>query len=185
MSSDTDATWARSVQLLHWLGALLIVSVAVIGLVMVDLERGTDLRKTMFALHKSIGITVLALAIVRIALRMATRTPDPLAGPAWQLRAARASHLLLYTLLCAVPLSGWLLNSVAGQPLPWFGLVDLPSLAAKNGDLRKPVDTAHVVLFRSLASLVCMHTAAALHHHVFRRDETLRRMLPWRTRRAD
>jgi cytochrome b561 len=174
--------WARSVQLLHWLGVLLVVAVACIGLVMVDLERGTDLRKTLYALHKSLGITVLALAAVRIAVRMATRAPDPLAGPAWQLRAARASHLLLYTLLCAVPLSGWLLNSVAGQPLPWFGLVDLPALAAKNGDLRKPVDTAHLVLFWTLAGLVVLHATAALHHHVFRRDDTLRRMLP---RRAD
>lgn len=177
--------WARSVKIMHWLGVLLIVAVASIGLVMGDLERGTDLRKTMYGLHKSLGITVLALAVARIAVRMATRAPDPLAGPAWQLRAARVSHVLLYTLLCAIPLSGWLLNSVAGQPLPWFGLVDLPALAAKNAGLRKPVDTAHVVLFWTLAGLVVVHTAAAFHHHVFRRDDTLRRMLPRRARRAD
>ncbi len=177
--------WSRSVQLLHWLGALLVVAVAAIGLVMVDLERGTELRKTLYALHKSLGITVLALAGVRIALRLATRAPDPLAGPAWQLRAARVSHLLLYALLCAVPLSGWLLNSVAGQPLPWFGLVELPALAAKDAGLRKPVDTAHVLLFWTLAALACVHAAAALHHHVFRGDDTLRRMLPRRVRAPD
>lgn len=185
MSSETRTSWARPVQLLHWLGALLVVSVAVIGLFMVDLERGTDLRRTMYALHKSLGITVLALAVVRIGLRVATRAPDPLAGPAWQLRAARASHLLLYALLCAVPLSGWLLNSVAGQPLPWFGLIDLPALTAKNGDLRGPADTAHVVLFWTLAGLVCLHAAATLHHHVVRRDDALRRMLPKGVRRTD
>lgn len=185
IATPARAEWSRSVQLLHWLGVLLIVAVASIGLLMGDLERGTDLRKAMYGLHKSLGITVLALAVVRIAVRAATRAPDPLAGPAWQLRAARVSHVLLYTLLCAIPLSGWLLNSVAGQPLPWFGLVDLPALAAKNADLRKPVETAHVVLFWTLVGLVCLHTAAALHHHVFRRDDTLRRMLPRRTRRAD
>ncbi len=177
--------WARPVRLLHWLGALLVVAVAAIGLVMVDLERGSELRKTLYALHKSLGITVLALAGVRIALRLATRAPDPLAGPAWQLRAARISHLLLYALLCAVPLSGWLLNSVAGQPLPWFGLVELPALAAKDAGLRKPVDTAHVLLFWTLAALVCVHAAAALHHHVFRGDDTLRRMLPRRAPAPD
>lgn len=184
-SAATRTEWARSVQLLHWLGVLLITAVASIGLVMVDLERGTDLRKTMYALHKSLGITVLALAAVRITIRLATCAPAPLAGPAWQLRAARISHALLYTLLCAVPLSGWLLNSVAGQPLPWFGLVELPALAAKNADLRKPVDTAHILLFWTLAGLVCLHAAAAMHHHWFRSDDMLRRMLPWRTRRAD
>lgn len=177
-SNAARATWPRSVQLLHWLGVLLVVAVASIGLFMVDLERGTDLRKTLYALHKSLGITVLMLAVVRIAVRVATRAPDPLAGPAWQLRAAPISHLLLYTLLCAVPLSGWLLNSVAGQPLPWFGLIDLPALAAKNGDLRKPVDTAHVVLFWTLVVLVVVHLLAAIHHHVVRRDALLSRMWP-------
>lgn len=176
--------WARPVQLLHWLGVLLIVAVAGIGLVMVDLERGTDLRKLFYSLHKSLGITVLALAVLRIAVRVATRAPAPLAGPGWQLRAARASHLLLYALLCAVPLSGWLLNSVAGQPLPWFGLVELPALAAKSVELRKPVDTAHLVLFWTLAALVCMHAAAAAHHHWLRGDDTLRRMWPRRARDA-
>lgn len=185
MPAHARGDWARPVQLLHWLGALLVVAVAAIGLVMVDLERGSELRKTLYALHKSLGITVLALAGVRIALRLATRAPDPLAGPAWQLRAARISHLLLYALLCAVPLSGWLLNSVAGQPLPWFGLVELPALAAKDAGLRKPVDTAHVLLFWTLAALVCVHAAAALHHHVFRGDDTLRRMLPRRARAPD
>lgn len=179
-AAPAPAGWARPVQLLHWLGVLLIVAVASIGLVMGDLERGTDLRKTMYGLHKSIGITVLALAVVRIAVRAATRAPDPLAGPAWQLRAARVSHVLLYTLLCAIPLSGWLLNSVAGQPLPWFGLVDLPALAAKNADLRAPVDIAHVVLFWTLVVLVAVHVLAALHHHVIRRDALLSRMWPSR-----
>lgn len=176
--------WAWPVQLLHWLGVLLILALAVIGLVMVDLERGTNLRGTLYALHKSLGITVLALAVLRGLLRLATRAPAPLAGPAWQLRLARTSHGLLYALMFAVPLSGWLLNSVAGQPLPWFGLVDLPALAAKNADLRKPADTAHVVLFWMLAGLVCVHALAALYHHGLRGDATLRRMLPRRVRPA-
>lgn len=181
-AAPAPAEWARAVRLLHWLGVLLIVAVASIGLVMGDLERGTDLRKAMYGLHKSLGITVLALAVVRIAVRAMTRAPDPLAGPAWQLRAARISHVLLYTLLCAIPLSGWLLNSVAGQPLPWFGLVDLPALAAKNADLRKPVDTAHVVLFWTLVVLVVVHLLAAIHHQVVRRDGLMSRM--WPSRRA-
>ncbi|MEL1263029.1 cytochrome b [Pseudoxanthomonas putridarboris] len=176
--------WAWQVRLLHWLGVLLILAVAGIGLVMVDLERGTDLRKTLYALHKSLGITVLGMAALRVLVRLSTRAPAPLDGPAWQLRLARASHASLYVLMIAVPLSGWLLNSVAGQPLPWFGMVDLPALAAKNADLRKPADTAHVVLFWTLAGLVCVHAAAALHHHWMRGDATLRRMLPPPARRA-
>jgi len=81
-------------------------------------------------------------------------------------------------------LSGWLLNSVAGQPLPWFGVVDLPALAAKNAAWRKPVDAAHVALFWTLAALACVHAGAALHHHWLRGDATLRRMLPLPADRA-
>lgn len=176
--------WSRPVRLLHWLGVLLILAVACIGLVMVDLERGTDLRKTLYALHKSLGVSVLALALLRLLVRLATRAPAPLAGPAWQLRLARASHGLLYALMLALPLSGWLLNSVAGQPLPWFGVVDLPALAAKNAAWRKPVDAAHVALFWTLAALACVHAGAALHHHWLRGDATLRRMLPLPADRA-
>lgn len=175
---DTTPRWPVAVRWLHWLGLLLVVATATIGLLMVDMERGSDPRRLCYALHKSLGMTALALAALRIAVRMATRAPAPLAGPAWQLRAARATHLLLYALLLALPLSGWLLNSVAGQPLPWFGLFQLPALTARNPDLRQVLDAAHVWLFWTLAALVALHLAAVLHHQLLRRDGLLRRMLP-------
>lgn len=170
--------WAPVVQLLHWLGVLLIAATAVIGLLMVDMERGSDLRKLCYGLHKSLGVSVLALALLRIVVRLATRAPSPVAGPAWQLRAAQATHVLMYTLLLALPLSGWLLNSVAGQPLPWFGLFELPALMPRTPALRQPVDAAHVWLFWTLAASVALHVAAVVQHQWFRRDGLLQRMLP-------
>lgn len=181
MDHDTPRVlprWPAAVRWLHWLGLLLVVATAAIGLLMVDMERGSDVRRLCYGLHKSLGVTALALALLRIAVRVATRAPAPLAGPAWQLRTAHATHLLMYALLLALPLSGWLLNSVAGQPLPWFGLFQLPALTARNPDLRQVLDAAHVWLFWSLAALVALHLAAVLHHQLLRRDGLLWRMLP-------
>ncbi|KAF1685111.1 cytochrome b [Pseudoxanthomonas broegbernensis] len=180
VAAAAPARWALPVQLLHWLGVLLLLSVATLGLLMVDMPRGSELRKLCYGLHKSLGIAVLGVALLRLLARALVRAPAALPGPAWQLRVARLAHGLMYALLLAVPLSGWLLNSVAGQPLPWFGLVDLPPLADRNPAWRKPADTAHLWLFWTLAALVAVHVLAALHHHWIARDATLRRMLPGR-----
>lgn len=180
MQDPLRTRWPRSVQLLHWLGVLLILSVALVGLLMVDMERGSDLRKAAYALHKSLGISVLALALLRMLARMLTRAPAPVPGAAWQQRAARLTHLAMYVLMFAVPLSGWLLNSVAGQPLPWFGLFDVPALAGKDPGLRGPVGSAHVWLFWTLVLLVALHVLAVGQHQIVLRDRTLARMLPGR-----
>ena len=175
------ARWAAQVRWLHWLGVALILAVVVIGLTMGELERGSDPRRIAYALHKSLGITVLALALLRVSARAFTRAPVAAAtGPAWAPRLAQATHLLMYALMFAVPLSGWWLNSVAGQPLPWFGLVDIPALADRNPDLRGPVRAAHTWLFWSLAALVGLHVLAAALHQCVLRDGTLSRMLPGR-----
>lgn len=176
--------WPALVQALHWIGVALILAVAIIGLVMVELPRGTGLRKFFYPLHKSLGISVLALAALRLAVRALTRAPAALPAPPWQRRTAAASHALLYLLMLVLPLSGWLLNSFAGQPLPWFGLFDLPALAGERPQARQTADVMHVVLFWSLCALVCVHALAAAHHHWWRGDATLRRMLPGRARRT-
>ena len=113
--------WHPWVRALHWLGVLLVLAVASIGLVMVDLERGSDLRKVCYALHKSLGITALALAALRLLLRLATRAPAPLPAPPWQQRLAQASHALLYVLLVAIPLSGWQPREALRQQLQQQG----------------------------------------------------------------
>lgn len=175
-----EVRWNPWVRALHWLGVLLVLAVATIGLVMVDLERGTDLRRLFYALHKSLGITALALVAIRVLLRLSVASPLPLrAQHAW---LARSSHVAMYLLLFAIPLSGWLLNSVAGQPLPWFGLFELPSLAQKNPEWRHTMDAVHLWSFWILIALVCIHVMAALYHHWWLRDATLVRMLPSRRR---
>lgn len=173
--------WGALAQFFHWTIAVLILVQGGIGLVMVELPKRPDIIP-IFSLHKSIGLTILALAILRLAWRLFDRRPLELpAMPAWQTRMARLTHSLLYLLLFAVPLSGWLFDSAAAlRPLYWFGLVRMPSLTGgADRELREFAHELHEVLFWVLVLVAAIHIAAALKHHVFDRDNVLRRMLPW------
>jgi cytochrome b561 len=170
--------WGPVSQGLHWLIVILIVVMAYLGLTMVDLPT-TPHKITVYMLHKSIGISILALVALRLAWRLYAGTPRTLAGiPTWQSRIASLTHAALYTLLFAVPISGWVLNSSTGFPLRWFNLLNLPSLAGKSESLHSIAKPVHEWLFWTLILLALGHAAAAIYHHLFQRDDTLARMLP-------
>lgn len=175
---NTIDRWGGVSQLLHWLIAILILVMAYLGLTMGDLPNGPDKIKT-YALHKSIGITILALVALRLLWRLYAGTPRPVPGsPRWQERIAALTHVAIYALLFAIPISGWVLNSAAGFPLQWFGLINLPHIVARNSDLHDLAGEAHEIMFWILALLVVAHAGAAFYHHLFQRDATLARMLP-------
>lgn len=143
-------------------------------------ELPTGLRKVrIYSLHKSIGLTLLALVVVRLLWRLRERRPELPPMAAWQRRVAGAVHLGLYALMFLIPLSGWLYNSLAGFPLQWFHLFNLPSLHASNPTLKPIGRDLHETLAWVLVALVAGHAAAALKHHFFDRDWTLHLMLPW------
>ena len=170
--------WHPLTKLLHWLIALLIVSMAVIGLSMGSMTNGPD-KIAIYALHKSLGITLLALVLVRIGWRLRSGSPAPLPGiPRLQHLLAQLIHGLLYLLLLALPVSGWVMNSASGFPLQWFGLFNLPALTGRDEALHALATSTHEWLFWGLAVLVLAHAGAAIFHHLFQGDATLARMLP-------
>ena len=178
---STPNRWGTLEWLFHWVMAAGLAFMVGLGLWMSDLPLG--MRKlNVYALHKSIGITLLALAALRLIWRTQDSRPIPAPGqPAWQLKAAGATHGLIYVLLFAIPLSGWLYNSAAGFPLHWFNLVNLPKLAGTDPALKATAHEIHETAAWLLVALVALHAAGALKHHFIDRDNTLRAMLPGST----
>lgn len=186
LKSDTTH-WGSLAKFFHWAVVLLILTQATIGLVMVELPKRPNVIP-VYSFHKSLGLTILALAVLRLAWRAFDRRPVDVAGmPTWQTLGARCGHALLYVLLFAVPLSGWLFDSASSlRPLYWFDLFQVPSLTGGKDDAIKPIaEAAHEWLFWTLALVAAGHAAMALVHHFINRDETLRRMLPRFRRNPD
>jgi cytochrome b561 len=175
---NTADRWGVVSQALHWLIVLLILGQGIVGLLMGEMANGPD-KIQVYALHKSSGLTILALVVLRLLWRLVAGRPEPVPGtPAWQERVAQLTHGLLYLLLLAMPLSGWVFNSAAGFPLQWFWLFNLPAIAGQDQALRELAGTAHEWLFWTLVAVATVHAAAAFYHHLFLRDATLARMLP-------
>lgn len=160
----------------HWIiGGLIIVNL-VLGIFHDPLG---DAGWRVIPVHKAIGITVLVLSLGRIAWRL-SHTPPPLpAMPGWQARIGHLNHLIFYVLMIALPLSGWYFVSAAEKkrPFEWFGLVDIPFLPVPVGT-GGPFAAFHNLAGLAMAALVLLHVAAALYHHVVKRDRTLVRMAP-------
>jgi cytochrome b561 len=179
MTLKSDANrWGVGARTLHWLMAVLIIGLGLVGLYMADLPNSPQKIK-IYALHKSTGLTVLALLLLRVAWRMADRRPDEVPMPRWQTLAARGVHVLLYVLMLVLPISGWMYNSASGYPLQWFGLFNLPSLTGgADPELKGTAHMIHEFGFYVLVLLLIAHAGAALKHHFVDRDDTLVRMLP-------
>ncbi len=176
---NTADRWGAVSQSLHWLIAALILLLGIVGLTMGELPR-TPKYFWVYTAHKSLGITVLALAVLRLGWRLYAGAPQPVPGtPTWQERIASATHWLLYALIFALPLSGWLYDSASGlRPFRLFGLVEMPKLSAPDERTSQISHAIHEWGFWLLVAVVLAHAGAALYHHVHQRDDTLARMLP-------
>lgn len=179
---NTATRWGRTARLFHWVIAALIVSLFIVGLVMEDIS-GTENRRFVYAMHKSMGLLVLALIICRIVWRLADKAPLPVGGlPQLMHLAATAAHWGLYALMLAVPVSGWLMHALSGYQTHWFGQENLPLLPAFT--LIGPPDRARVEFLSEvhelsafgLIGLAIVHALAAFYHHFIRKDATLSRM---------
>jgi cytochrome b561 len=161
---------------LHWLMALLIFVAFPLGIYMHDLPLSPDKLK-LYSYHKWIGISVLMLVVIRLGWRL-THTPPPLpeSVAAWQARASAIVHGMLYLLMIAIPLSGWLMSSAKGFQTVWFGVLPLPDLIGKDKALGDQLVELHKFLNFTLLALVVLHVGAALQHHFIERQPFLQRM---------
>lgn len=171
--------YTRTAIALHWLMALLVFITFPVGLVMHEMVLSPGKLRLM-SYHKWLGVTVFLLVMLRLIWR-ASHKPAPLPGtmPQWQRVAANAVHVLLYMLLFAIPLSGWLMSSAKGFQTVYLGVLPLPDLLAKDKVLGDALGALHQVLNVTLLLLVIGHVVAALKHQFVDRDGTLARMLPF------
>lgn len=179
MQLKNDKTrYGAVAQLFHWGIVALIVTQFILANKADGLPIGPAKVATL-ATHKSIGMTIFGLAILRLIWRWFNPVPDLPAGtPRWQRLAAHVSHWLLYALILITPLVGWAMSSARNFPVSWFGLFTLPDFVEPSKAAYDFFLESHHVLAKALFVVALVHAAAALKHHFLDRDNVLRRMLP-------
>lgn len=163
---------------IHWIMALIIIGLLIVGLYMVELPFGAK-KLRFYGWHKEYGILVLMLVFARALWRIGNVTPSmPLHIPRWQHMAALSMHYVFYGFMLALPLTGWMLSSSAGLPVSFFGWFVLPDLVSPSEHLRGLLTEIHKWLAYGLIAAIGGHIGAALLHHFYYKDDILRRMLP-------
>jgi cytochrome b561 len=164
---------------LHWLTAALVAAAILLIWAVHQTPRG-PLHTTLFFLHRSCGVTIFALTLLRLVWRASHQVPPPPASvPVWQQRAGTFAHWLLYTLLLVMPVTGFIDSAANGHAVSFFYLFNLP-LLPENKPLAELSGDIHETLQWVVYALIVLHAAAALRHHFVLGDGVLRRMLPQR-----
>jgi cytochrome b561 len=165
-------------KLLHWLVAACVLTTAPVAIAMTRVGQGAT-QDALYAFHKSIGVLILVLMLLRLVNRLAVGAPIAEPGiERWQKVASSIVHTLFYVLLIAMPIVGYVATSAYGAPPSFFGLFTMPPIVAKDEALATQLFTLHRWVGYLLIVLVLTHVSAALYHHFVRGDNVLQRMLP-------
>ncbi|MBB4008418.1 cytochrome b [Allorhizobium taibaishanense] len=185
MTSAVIATKAQSPyryrgpqRLIHWAMAFVIICALGLGLYCSYLVPGTPQRQFLLEIHKSFGMTALALIVLRIPVRASYGEPSWRTQPSWSVKAgAHAAHMVLYGLMILMPVTGYMTSGAAGRSLPWFGLFQWPNLMPADRDLSRLAATIHEYGAYAFFAVLGLHIAAVAWHRLVKKDEVLSRML--------
>jgi len=183
---NTGSSYGNVAKAFHWIMFLLLVGVVIIGYYMYGLPAETPEQRGykfgLYGWHKSFGILVLLLVVLRLGWRI-FNPPPKMPGSLSKIEAcsAHAMHIMLYIVMFVQPLSGWLMSSLGGHSVKFFGL-EIPALAGKDKAMQGIIHEVHEITAIVLIVLFVVHVAAALFHHYVRKDDVLRRMLPHPTK---
>lgn len=172
--------YTATAKAIHWFMAVLIFGLLGLGFYMEGLPLSPT-KLQLYSWHKWAGVTVFALVVIRLTWRITHRPPAlPAHMSVLERTAAHGGHYLLYVLMFAIPLSGWLMSSAKGIQTVWFGVLPLPDLLAKDKALGDLLQTVHMSLNLLLVAVLLAHIGASFKHHLIDRDDVLTRMLPRR-----
>lgn len=175
---NTPERYGLISQMFHWLIVALILGQYAWAW-RIDQAEGFRARLELVTQHKTLGMVVLGLATLRLLWRLFNRPPPlPVGLAPWEVLAARVGHGLLYGLLIAIPVSGWLYSSAAGLGDFWWGPLQFPSLVGASELMEDRFGLLHGVLGIALGVVASVHVVAALRHHFVLKDNVLKRMLP-------
>ena len=162
----------------HWLMAMLVITLFILGLWMVELTYYDDWYRTAPDIHKSAGVLLLLIIVFHFMWRIKNVKPDGLLTyTKFENRASRLTHVIMYILLILIIFSGYLISTADGRGIEVFGLFEVPAIVYGLDQQEDVSGVIHLVLAVSLMLLVCVHAAAALKHHFVDKDKTLKRML--------
>ena len=173
---NSEERYGAVAQFLHWSMFAVIALQLIGGQLMGELPKKTAIRGFAYDAHETLGLVLLGLVFLRIVWKIVNPAPA-VTGPTWQKLAAHAAHGLLYALLVAIPVVGYVMVVAKGHAAAFFAW-DMPSLLGKDEPLGKLMEDAHEWLANLLIAIVALHAGAALWHHLVARDGVLRRMLP-------
>ncbi len=165
-------------QWLHWITAVLVLAILPIAWVMVSLPKDSPSVGTLVMIHKSLGVTIFVLAVFRIFWRALHPAPPlPWSMETWETISAKLSHFLLYFILLAMPVSGYILSAASNHPVNYFNLFTLP-LLPEDKPLAKTAVAVHLAMQWAVYALIILHVLGTAWHIVVKRDGALNRMLP-------
>lgn len=177
--TNSDTAYGNISKFFHWLVALFVIFMLFLGFFMGSAKL-PSLQSLLYGIHKSMGLTILGIMILRYIWRLLNPTPKfPAGTPVWQAKVAKWSHGLLYLLLFIMPLSGWLMSTAAGYAPNFWGLVKAPMpWVTHSKAVANIVGDIHHYCAWILVALICIHALGAIEHWLIRKDNVLQRMLP-------
>ncbi|MFY8275151.1 cytochrome b [Pseudoalteromonas sp. SSDWG2] len=177
MWKNTKHSYGLIAIIIHWLVAASVVGLFALGLYMVELTYYDKWYKGSLDLHKSVGLTLAVILLVRVAIRLSQTQPQPLTNDKVQVLGAKFVHLLLYVLLLALFVSGYLISTADGRGIEVFGLFTVPAIGRLVDNQEDIAGIVHLYVAWTVIGAASLHALAALKHHFINRDRTLVRML--------
>jgi cytochrome b561 len=181
MLMNSETGYGLVSKLLHWLIALVVLTLIGVGMYMTELDKDAPARAQIYGLHKAFGVTVLGLVVLRVLwLKLSSAPALPAGFKDWERILSKTVKVLLYILMLLTPVAGYLMSNAAGKPISWFGVFEMPALLTENEQWQEILGELHEVFAFSMLGLVGLHVAGALKHRFVDKDpslDVLKRML--------